>query len=428
MSELKIKENIIIDDAEAVVERIEERTGFRNIDINDIIDFINHEPNTIYYVDEKGNVKVEPDNTRYLWIDSGFEEEGKPIFISLLNSYYGEFVGHYTGHYKFLTRTITDYFPQNIKYVNDNIRKFEQKYETKIQNRIVKHLTEKYENLKGALPENFVGYEIKEEIEPKEEKKETITAFSDKEFISSDELALAIREQLLVDKWKLQAGFERYLKIIGSRIYQLIEQGKTEYYVINKTKSVIVNTGLINKYGEDIKLMYRINLTSNTYNLYQIIESKQDYLLNDFTKEQSQTEIKPISFFDDGRTFDAKIDDFDINTRSLMHIVGERRDRFPENVSNMTDDKLAQRIKDALLLGLKMQERDHTYVKPSYSGDYKGIYWLMPLHINNEFTDDPELVLVVSKLNDFYEIKTVLPYDDCMKDRIMALSLYEKLW
>ncbi len=427
MSELKIKENIIIDDVAAVVERIEERTGFRNIDIKDIIDFINHEPNTIYYVDEKGNVKLEPENTRYLWIDSGFEEEGKPIFISLLSSY-GEYIGHYTGHYKFLTRTITDYYPQNTKYVNDNIRKFEQKYEIKIQNRIVKHLTEKYENLNGALPENFAGYEIKEEPELIEEKKEMTTSFFNKDSFTSSELGQTVREQLLVDKWKSQVGFERYIKIIGSRIYQLVEQGKTEYYVINKTKSVIVNTGLINKYGEDIKLMYRINLTSNTYNVYQLIESKQDYLQNDFTKEQSQTEIKPISFFDEGRFFNAKIDDFDINTRSLMHIIGERRDRFPDNVSDMTDDKLAQRIKDALLLGLKMQERDNTYVKPSYSGDYNGIYWLMPLHINNEFTDDPELVLVVSKLHDFYEIKTVLPYDDCMKDRIMALSLYEKLW
>ena len=36
--------------------------------------------------------------------------------------------------------------------------------------------------------------------------------------------------------------------------------------------------------------------------------------------------------------------------------------------------------------------------------------------------------MVIRKKNEFYEIKTILPFDDDTKDRITALSLYSKLW
>ena len=75
-----------------------------------------------------------------------------------------------------------------------------------------------------------------------------------------------------------------------------------------------------------------------------------------------------------------------------------------------------------------MQKRDRNYAKPSYSSRTKGIAWMMPLHMNNEMTEEPELVLVVKKTKVFYEIKTILPYDDTIKDRITALALYNGLW
>ena len=53
---------------------------------------------------------------------------------------------------------------------------------------------------------------------------------------------------------------------------------------------------------------------------------------------------------------------------------------------------------------------------------------MIPLHINREFTEEPELVLVLRKSEQFYEIKTILPYDDETKDKLTALSLYSRLW
>ena len=64
----------------------------------------------------------------------------------------------------------------------------------------------------------------------------------------------------------------------------------------------------------------------------------------------------------------------------------------------------------------------------SYSGKSGTISWFMPLHIDAPLSEDPELVMVVRRSGDFYEIKTILSYDDELKDRITALSLYSKLW
>jgi hypothetical protein len=75
-----------------------------------------------------------------------------------------------------------------------------------------------------------------------------------------------------------------------------------------------------------------------------------------------------------------------------------------------------------------MQKRDRNYAKPTYSSKTKTISWMMPLHINKELTEEPELVLVIRRSGDFYEVKTIIPYDDDMKDKITALSLYNGLW
>ena len=433
MSELYVAENIVIDDIEFVISKIEDRTGFSNVQVSDIDEFIKNEPATMFYIDDKFNVKMEEDkSSHYLWIDTGFEEDGKPIFISMINNY-GYYEGHFTGHYRFLANGMMNYFPGNYKAINDNIYKFETKYRQKIEKRLVKHLNEKYQS-----DDNFENrkFFIEPDEEPQNSKDTTNETFngstyselSDYTGYSQTSMANQIRKQLLVDNWKSIEGLERYIKIIGARLWQIIEQGKTECYILNRAKSAIINTGMLDKFGEDIRIMYRVNLTRKTYDAYKLIESKTDFLENDFTKEQTLEKIKPISFFDDEETFSATIQEFDINTKSLTHIINERRERFSEELQELSDDVLAARIKNALELGLKLAERDKTFVKPNFSGKYRGIAWLMPLHLNSSFTDDPELVLVVNKMGEFYEIKTILPYDDGVKDRITAMTLYSKLW
>ena len=252
-------------------------------------------------------------------------------------------------------------------------------------------------------------------------------------FIKNEEVLSNVTEaiygRLLFPNWKSMKGLDRYIKIIGARITQLVDAGRTEYFVANKTKSAIVNTGMMDLFGNDFLVLYRYYEKYKTYIAERVIESKQDYLNYGFTKEQSMMQIEPISFFDEKEeVFNPKKEDFDINQNCLIHIIQERRERFPESIRSQSDSKIAGQIMNALERGIKMQRRDRSFAKASYSGKSGTISWFMPLHIDAPLSEDPELVMVVRRSGDFYEIKTILSYDDELKDRITALSLYSKLW
>ena len=78
--------------------------------------------------------------------------------------------------------------------------------------------------------------------------------------------------------------------------------------------------------------------------------------------------------------------------------------------------------------GLKCSAATDRLQKLLIQGKAELFSWFMPLHIDAPLSEDPELVMVVRRSGDFYEIKTILSYDDELKDRITALSLYSKLW
>ena len=109
-------------------------------------------------------------------------------------------------------------------------------------------------------------------------------------FIKNEEVLSNVTEaiygRLLFPNWKSMKGLDRYIKIIGARITQLVDAGRTEYFVANKTKSAIVNTGMMDLFGNDFLVLYRYYEKYKTYIAERVIESKQDYLNYGFTKEQ----------------------------------------------------------------------------------------------------------------------------------------------
>ena len=162
--------------------------------------------------------------------------------------------------------------------------------------------------------------------------------------------------------------------------------------------------------------MYRIDSLEDLNKLGDILYSILDKIENSPRRDEKE------------EVFNPKKEDFDINQNCLIHIIQERRERFPESIRSQSDSKIAGQIMNALERGIKMQRRDRSFAKASYSGKSGTISWFMPLHIDAPLSEDPELVMVVRRSGDFYEIKTILSYDDELKDRITALSLYSKLW
>lgn len=424
MREVYIGDQIVIDNADEMLRVLEKESGYSYIDINDVVDFINKEKATKFYFDSAMNGKSETltlgRDIKYLWCDTGFtDSNGHALFISMI-ARDGYFSGHFVGISVYLAGKIADYFPENRKEIFDNEMKFRDKYEKKIETRTTKHQNEQYRSKRVITPKpsSFPNPNKNNEKELKE-------------YWESEpaEVTKEIHEMLLVNNWKTIKGLDRYIKTAGTRAYQLIGENKTDYCLINKLGSVVLNTGLMDKFGTPIYVMYKKHLGFKTCTPYKVIESKTEYIKEGFiSKASDNTELLPISFFDEDDRFDATIEQFDITPKSLSHIIEERKARFPEETKTMSDMMMASKIRQALEIGIKLQQTDSSYAKPIYSTTTGAITWTLPLHINRNITDEPELVLAVRKTSYFYEIKTILPYDDELKDRLTALSLYGRLW
>ena len=148
MSELMIEEGIVIDDKEAVKEGIERISGKCLSDMGTVKKFVNCEKSTKFYMDSRGNCKMQPDrNTVYLWLDSGFTDDcGNPVMISLLNEG-GTYSGHYSGTMRDLARSIREYYPGNKKDISRNMSSLKNKYNVKIAGRIHRHIEDENEYL-----------------------------------------------------------------------------------------------------------------------------------------------------------------------------------------------------------------------------------------------------------------------------------------
>ena len=416
--EMMINEKIIVDDVVFIQEEISRLSGVKVL-ANKIKEFCEAQEHTIFYLDE--NLKLSEDvNCKYSWIDSGFRTARKePIFISVVK-YDDYFCGHFVGTSAYLANGVCNRRNgKNKAVIKNNIRKFEQWFLKCINDR--KH---------KDLMEDSIRYEviINKSIGKIENRISMRSSSFNQNGSLVDELAEEIFNNLKFPNWKSQNGLKRYLLIVGCRLQQVIAQEKKEFYQLNKVGAV-VNTGLIDNFGEDYLLYYKIHLSSQREKSYKpecIIRSRRFYEENGF--DVNSVNLKPISFFDDSSLFMPTIDSFDISSNSLNHIVNERNERFPDNWKRATENQKVTSIKNAILFGTKIQERDKSFAKTIYSTECKSISWLFPLHLNTDFPDDPELVLVLRKIGSFIEVKTILPYDDEIKDRITATSLYRNVW
>lgn len=415
--EMMINEKFLVDDVDFIQEEISRLSGVEVL-ADRMKRFCEEQENTIFYFDE--NLKMVDDkNCKYSWIDSGFRTARKePIFISVVK-YDDYFCGHFVGTSTYLANGVCNRRNgKNKEVIKNNIRKFEQRFLKCINNREQKELME------GSI----VVEEIINKPIIKVENRIGITGELIQNKALVDEMAEEIFNNLKFPNWKSQNGLKRYLLIVGCRLQQVIAKEKKEFYQLNKVGAV-VNTGLIDNFGEDYLVYYKIHLSPQGEKSYKpecIIRSRRFYEENGF--DVNSVNLKPISFFEDNNLFMPTIDSFDISSHSLNHIVNERNERFPDNWKNATENQKVTAIKNAILFGTKMQERDRSFAKTIYSTECKSVSWLFPLHLNTDFPYDPELVLVLRKVGSFVEVKTILPYDDEIKDRITATSLYRNVW
>lgn len=151
MAEQFITNGILIDDAEAVLEGIQNASGKKLSGIETVIRFINEEKNTKFYLDSKmKNCSCTEKKSEYLWLDTGFLtiNGNAAIFISMKWKG-GMFIGHYIGTADTLS------YQMRSKVARASVGSFKDKYTKKISERKRKHILNEYDYLLGNdLPKN----------------------------------------------------------------------------------------------------------------------------------------------------------------------------------------------------------------------------------------------------------------------------------
>ena len=405
--EYKITDKIIISDVKYFIDQACDRTK-QNVEIDKIKEFIETEKGTIYYFGNDMALREDPDSmyTTRCFVDTGLlDTECKPLFLAFLKEG-NEFRGHFimTVNYMFNTYC-AKYFQGNTSKLRDKENQFYLVYNKNKSERENKFI--EFEKEEPAIKQDIV----KEEPEISPVTRRVSGMIDSNDFTSVK-------------------GLDSHIKVIGSKIKYVIDNKLTAYYIKNELNDVIVNIGLRDKFGNSILLMYRYNVRYSMFYPEEIITSKEKAIVCKFKKEQLATlDLAPISFIiidgEAGYVSD-KIEDYDISYESLVHIIYERRERFPEGSEMLTDRDIAMKIKTALVDGVERCKLDKSYAKPIFSSKRMEMEWALPLKIFSN--KEPELILIIRKCENFYEVKTVLPYDEAVKDRIRSSSMYQSDW
>lgn len=144
MGNIEIEPEIIIENIEEVLEGLYINCNSRRYDLESVCSFIKEEQHTKFYINHKLHSQlVEEDTSLYLWLDTGLvNHNGSPLFISLIKKE-NIYIGHYYGTADTLTKSVREHFYKYRKEINQNLQKFKNKYEKRVQNRTNRNLDEK---------------------------------------------------------------------------------------------------------------------------------------------------------------------------------------------------------------------------------------------------------------------------------------------
>lgn len=185
-------------------------------------------------------------------------------------------------------------------------------------------------------------------------------------------------------------------------------------YIINKDKTrVVMNTGIIDSYGEFIYLMW--NTTGKLLTTDRIVSSIDDMRKAGF----EQTEVEPIKFYEskDQLIFSGDIEDIDIFAgNGVRHISDERRDRLPDEVANWSSKRLIDALKSSIEFNVKMSKHDTHWILPFYCTSKNEIEYLFPLYLTGDYDGKADAALVVAPFDGKYIIKTVLEVEMAHKN------------
>lgn len=236
------------------------------------------------------------------------------------------------------------------------------------------------------------------------------------------------------NSWTVES-LENYMSQCITRLNNCIAKGSHNYIIFNKDCSCgLINSGLLDKFGKYIMIVVEVYNSEPQEAPYlrkdglRLGGSKVSLIDLGFTKESLVNTIERVSFCENGvlgLVFVDGIEEFDIDSRMrLDHCIRERRSRFPAIFADVSDEVVYADIVKAIQIGVELNKYDRNYIKPIYNGSRDCIDFVIPYHVANDFQKKPELGILVSYINDYWQIMTVLNYQDVLKD-IKLFNMYE---
>lgn len=383
---------------------------FRDMSDDDIISAVNKsalKDNCTYYDEGYNKLDSSAIGGRWLWVDTGYKTKTDCIiYIQFGRTSDGIYRGGIVG----TERSIIEFqLEQNCL---NSLKP------CSIGNSIISSALDK------------VKAEIEYSEEPDEIKLDDYE--KDKEFYD------VLLDRLLVkDSWSSNRQcIKEYINSVISRLNHLMHRycDYSDYLVLNSTNTTAVfNSGLFDNFGKQI--LVRVGVLKEKeelrYTGLSIVESKTDLLNLGFSKSSISNQLVRVPFYNNSATeliFSANIDDFDFdNYERISHCIKERIDRFPEKYRDVSLDVLCKDLITQVKLGVSISKYDMSYIKPIYYRKFDSIHFAIPYHLFGDFKNKPDLAVLVANYDDtFWQIMTVLEYDDALRNTRMVSPFSEQ--
>lgn len=220
-----------------------------------------------------------------------------------------------------------------------------------------------------------------------------------------------------------------YIKTVCTRILHCIEKSNLSHFIVNKDcREIATALPILDKFGRELKVVF--NVDGGVIAGGRLVASNTDLLRHNFSREDVIS-LPTFSFFNSvsESVFSADVEDFDLtNGLRLEHCIVQRKHRFSRELQNLSIVDLSDRLTNAVVRGIKISKYDVSYIRPVYSTEYDSIQYIIPFHRDGVVRGKPELgIIVASSPEGFWNIMTILPYDEAFNN-IRTLSPYIGVW
>ena len=461
-----INEELSITDVKTTKLLLKDYVGFEP-DLNDIKDFVLSRKGLDFYLNDSYQ-KVNKNEAIRVLIDTGFksnnqqeEQTREPIFLSLFSS--NEVGSNPVSFDGFAVTTFSELLKncqnidskkisgENLEVIFFNLRNCALEYYNKFyrtednNNLAIDILNEnqkedvsseaKIEKVEPLFLPNTISMQDTESIKTEAEDAEEFIYQKERIYtmiknIEKNDITEGLKH-LLFNPFGSEDGLLDYTYLIGKKLPFLIKNPGFECFYLCSTADencYLVNTGLINSFGSDIYIAYKIT-DKDDYIPAFVVESPhiaQTYGFNftgglniiDFHAAAKELSNEALLDF-------IKNSPLDYDTKT--NIVYNQKDRFPKEVQNWNDRQLADLLNEAFFIGKKILSRNNNYMLPIYNENTDSFDYLLPLHIFRELTDTPEMVFVIKYQDKSWQVTEVQNFESMDYAKQDFLNIYHRL-